>query len=231
MSERDQERLHRASDSRGEGGVNENVNEEERQAESVRSEDRSDDRTSESRATRSGSRRGASRRGADANQGTSWVSVIFGWVASIGAALLLVGIVGGIVGAILGLVGLGGGVISALIGLVITVFLIYLIGGYVAGRLAGHSGAKHGLLVPVLAIVITILLALIGGALGLAFLDQLQSVSQQALQGIPQGLTQFNAPQDAGIWGLVAGLLALAAMFGGAALGGKWGSKRTWPDT
>jgi hypothetical protein len=226
MSERDQGRLHRASDSRGEGGVNENVNEEERQAESVRSEDRSDDRTSESRAT-SGSRRGASRRGADANQGTSWVSVIFGWVASIGAALLLVGIVSGIVGAILGLVGLGGGAISALIGLVITVFLIYLIGGYVAGRLAGHSGAKHGLLVPVLAIVITILLALIGGALGLAFLNQLQSFSQQALQG----LTQFNAPQDAGIWGLVAGLLALAAMFGGAALGGKWGSKRTWPDT
>lgn len=223
MSERDHERLHRASDLRGE----EDVSEEERQTESARS----DDRRPGAQEERRGPARGSSRAGVDANQGTSWASVIFGWVASIGAALLLAGIVSGVVGAILGLVGLGGGAISAAIGLVVTVFLVYLIGGYVAGRMAGHSGAKHGLLVPVLAIVIAILLALIGGALGLSFLNQIQSVAQQALQGIPQGLTQFNAPQGAGLWGLIAGLVALAAMFGGAALGGKWGSKRTWPDT
>lgn len=168
---------------------------------------------------------------ADANQGKSWASVFFGWIASVGAALLLAGIVSGIVGVILGLVGLGGGAISGITGLVITVFLIYLIGGYVSGRMAGHSGAKHGLLVPVLAIVIFILLALIGGVLGLSFLNQIQSVSQQALQGIPQGLAQISAPRNASILAIVAGLIALVAMFGGAALGGAWGAKRTWPDT
>ena len=34
--------------------------------------------------------------------GTSWTSVIFGWLAALGAGLILSGIVGAIVGAILG---------------------------------------------------------------------------------------------------------------------------------
>lgn len=36
----------------------------------------------------------------EAELGTSWVSVIFGWITSLGATLLLAGIVGGIVGAL-----------------------------------------------------------------------------------------------------------------------------------
>src|ERR671920_46543 len=38
----------------------------------------------------------------DADRGTSWVSVVLGWLAALGAGLILSGIVGGIVGAILG---------------------------------------------------------------------------------------------------------------------------------
>ena len=39
---------------------------------------------------------------ADAERGTSWLSVILGWLAALGAGLILSGIVGAIVGAILG---------------------------------------------------------------------------------------------------------------------------------
>jgi hypothetical protein len=108
--------------------------------------------------------------------GTSWSSVIFGWLAALGASLILSGIVGGIVGAILGLVGVGGGT-AALIGFLLTLFLAFLIGGYVAGRLASRSGVKHGLFVPLLALVVTILLAIVGAALGYSFIDQLSGIT------------------------------------------------------
>src|ERR671912_982937 len=38
---------------------------------------------------------------------TSWTSVIFGWLAALGAGLILSGIVGAVVGGIVALVGLG----------------------------------------------------------------------------------------------------------------------------
>ena len=41
----------------------------------------------------------------DADRGTSWVSVVLGWLAALGAGLILSGIVSGIVGAIFGTAG------------------------------------------------------------------------------------------------------------------------------
>ena len=54
---------------------------------------------------------------------TSWTSVIFGWLAALGAGLILSGIVGGIVGGILGALGVQGGTeggIAGLVGLLVT---------------------------------------------------------------------------------------------------------------
>src|ERR671919_3002670 len=99
---------------------------------------------------------------------TSWTSVIFGWLAALGAGLILSGIVGGVVGGILGALGVQGGTeggIAGLVGLLVTLLLAFLIGGYVAGRLASRSGLKHGLLVPVLMLAVTIVLAGIGAVL------------------------------------------------------------------
>jgi hypothetical protein len=39
---------------------------------------------------------------ADDDRGTSWISVVFGWLTALGAGLILSGIVGGVIGAILG---------------------------------------------------------------------------------------------------------------------------------
>ena len=160
-------------------------------------------------------------RSTDTDRGTSWVSVVLGWLAALGAGLILSGIVGGIVGAILGTGSArqsateGGS--AGLIGLLITLLLAFIIGGYVAGRLASRSGLKHGLLVPLLALLVTVVLAGIGALIGVSFIDQLSGVT---LPGLPQ-----DAPQSLGTIATVAGILALLVPFIGGAIGGAWGAK------
>ena len=162
----------------------------------------------------------------DEDRGTSWLSVILGWLTALGAGLILSGIVSGIVGAIFGSAGRQGlteGGTTALIGLLITLLVAFLIGGYAAGRMASRSGLKHGLLVPLLALVVTLVLTIVGGLLGVSFIDQLSGIT------LPQG-AQESAQQAAPQQGLgtilsVSGILALLFPFIGGALGGLWGAR------
>ena len=161
------------------------------------------------------------RRRRESELGTSWASVIFGWLAALGAGLILSGIVGGIVGVILGAFGVEGGTeggIVALVGLLLTLLLAFLIGGYVAGRLASRSGFKHGLLVPLLALLVTIILAIIGSVIGYSFIDQLSGVT------LPQGAQQQVPQQNLGTILTIPGILALLFPFIGGTLGGIWGA-------
>jgi uncharacterized protein YacL len=164
--------------------------------------------------------------------GTSWVSVILGWLAALGASLILSGIVGAIVGGILGAVDIGqqgatSGGIAGLVGIIVTLLLAFLLGGYVAGRMASRSGVKHGLLVPLLALVVTLVLAIVGAVVGASFIDQLTGVTlpgpmQDAAQGATQAVKQ---PQNLGTILSVSGILALLIPFVGGAIGGAWGAK------
>ncbi len=154
------------------------------------------------------------------DRGTSWVSVVLGWLAALGAGLILSGVVSGIVGTMLGTAGRQAAQesgVAALIGLLVTLLLAFLIGGYAAGRMASRSGLKHGLLVPLLALVVTLVLAIVGGALGVSFIDQLSGVT------LPQGAQ--NAPQSLGEILTVSGILALLFPFIGGAIGGAWGAR------
>jgi hypothetical protein len=169
--------------------------------------------------------RAADRERREAELGTSWISVVLGWLAALGASLILSGIVGAIVGGILAALGVGDGTtsggISGLIGLLLTLLIAFYIGGYVAGRMASRSGVKHGLLVPLLALVVTVVLAIIGTALGASFIDQLSGVTlpgpaDQAAQSVPQ--------QGLGTILTVGGILALLFPFIGGALGGAKGA-------
>jgi hypothetical protein len=175
----------------------------------------------EERGRQGAHREGGSNQNVDAERGTSWLSVILGWLAALGAGLILSGIVGAIVGAILGAGGASSsateGGTAGLIGLLITLLLAFIIGGYVAGRLASRSGLKHGLLVPVLMLVITIVLAGIGALLGLSFLDNLSGVT---LPSVPN-----DAPQGLGTILTGAGILALLMPFIGGAIGGALGAR------
>jgi fatty acid desaturase len=162
----------------------------------------------------------------DTERGTSWVSVVLGWLAALGAGLILSGIVSGIVGTIFGTAGRQGlteGGTTALIGLLITLLLAFLIGGYVAGRLASRSGFKHGLLVPLLALVVTIVLAIVGGLLGISFIDQLSGITLP--QGAQQSAQQAAPQQGLGTILTVGGILALLFPFIGGAIGGLWGAR------
>ena len=157
--------------------------------------------------------------------GTSWVSVILGWLAALGTSLLLSGIVGATVGAIYSALGgssaATGGGIAGLIGVLLTLLIAFYIGGYVAGRMASRSGVKHGLLVPLLALIITVILAIIGAAVGASSIDQLSGVT---LPG-PAGRPAQNVPQQGlGTILSVSGILALLFPFIGGALGGGRGA-------
>lgn len=173
---------------------------------------RSTERTEEPRATH---------RYSEADRGTSWLSVVFGWLTALGAGLILSGIVGAIVGAILGAGGASSsateGGTAGLIGLLITLVVAFIIGGYVAGRLASRSGLKHGLLVPLVALVVTIVLAGVGTLLGLSFIENLSGVT---LPNVPN-----DAPQGLGTILTVAGILALLMPFVGGAIGGALGAR------
>jgi hypothetical protein len=162
-----------------------------------------------------------------AGRGTSWVSVVLGWLAALGAALILSGIVGAIVGALFAALGAKsgttGGGISGVIGLLLTLLIAFYLGGYAAGRMASRSGVKHGLLVAMLALVVTIVLGLIGAAVGANFIDQLgggvtlPGPAGKAAQNVPQqGLTTILS---------VSGILALLFPFIGGALGGARGAR------
>lgn len=170
--------------------------------------------------------REAERSRREAELGTSWVSVVLGWLAALGASLILSGIVGAIVGAIFAVLGASGGTqaggISGLVGLVLTLLIAFFLGGYVAGRMASRQGVKHGILVPVLALVVTVVLALAGGALGVSFVDQLSGIT---LPGPLNSVAQNATQQGLGTILTVSGVLALLATFLGGALGGARGAK------
>jgi amino acid transporter len=171
----------------------------------------------------SSARRGKVSDGAE--RGTSWISVVLGWLAALGAALILSGIVAAIVGAIVAILGIGagatGGGISGLVGILLTLLIAFFIGGYVAGRMASRSGVKHGLLVALLALVVTIVLGIIGAVIGANFIDQLSGVT---LPG-PAGKAAQNIPQQGLATILsVSGILALLFPFVGGALGGARGA-------
>ena len=160
-----------------------------------------------------------------AELGTSWVSVVLGWLTALGAALILSGIVGAIVGVIFAALGVGsgatGGGIAGLVGVLLTLLIAFFLGGYTAGRMASRSGVKHGLLVALLALVVTIVLAIIGAVVGASFIDQLKGVT---LPG-PAGKAAQNVPQQ-GLTTIlsVSGILALLFPFIGGALGGARGA-------
>ena len=73
---------------------------------------------------------------------TSWMSVLGGWIATIGAMALVAPAVAGVLfGA-----SVANNDIAPAIPVVVGIFVSYLIGGYVAGRMAGYLTSWHGML-------------------------------------------------------------------------------------
>jgi len=168
----------------------------------------------------------AAQRNPEIEGSTSWIGVLIGMLTASGAALLLSGIVGGIVALVVfALIGTGGSetgaAVSSIAGILATLFLAYLIGGYAAGRVASRKGTKHGLLAALLGVIVTILLAIIGTIVGVDISDNLSGV---VLPDVPadneqQGLGSLLA------FSVISGILILLVPFVGGAIGGPWGAR------
>ena len=75
---------------------------------------------------------------------TSWMSVLGGWIATIGAMALVAPAVAAVLAS--ANPGLGSNDIAPAVPVIIGIFVSYLIGGYVAGRMAGYRTSWHGML-------------------------------------------------------------------------------------
>lgn len=161
--------------------------------------------------------------------GIQWGSAFFGWLTSIGTAVLLTALVAG-TGTALGLAtdttpdeALDGaaqsvdtvGIIGAVL-LAVIVFVAYYAGGYVAGRMARLSGAKQGVAVWVWALVIAVVVAIIG-ALGGADLNVLANVN--GFPRLPIGEGELTTI------GIITAVVALLVSLLGAVVGGLAGMR------
>lgn len=91
---------------------------------------------------------------------TSWMSVLGGWIATIGATALVAPAVAGLlVGA-----NLGNNEVTSAVPVVIGIFISYLIGGYVGGRMAGYRTSWHGMLTAFFSLFVLLVLVLVSYA-------------------------------------------------------------------
>jgi hypothetical protein len=89
--------------------------------------------------------------------GTSWMSVLGGWIATIGAMAL---VAPAVAGALAG-VNIGTNDITSAVPVVIGIFVSYLIGGYVAGRMAGYRTSWHGMLTAFFSLFVLLVIVLL----------------------------------------------------------------------
>ena len=156
----------------------------------------------------------------DAFLTANYTSVLFGWLAMMGAALVLSSIASGFVAAGFDQDGSDTNAVRSWerAGFLATVFIAFLVGGYVAGRMAGRSGVRHGLMVPLLALAATLALVLFGLVIGVSLVENLSGVT---LPELPSETRQSLASIFS-----ASGVLALILIpFVGGAFGGAWGAR------
>ena len=139
---------------------------------------------------------------------TSWMSVLGGWIATIGAMALVAPAVAGVL--------VGGNLatndIALAVPVVIGILVSYLIGGYVAGRMAGYRTSWHGMLTAFFSLFVLLGLALLsyGAENGL-----FAGLGVNRLTDLVPGAAGLNAGSlgEALTFGALLGFLA--AIFGG----------------
>lgn len=142
--------------------------------------------------------------------GTSWISVMGGWIASVGTAALLSPFVGGFVAT-------RGGTpddLSLAVPAVLGVLLAYLVGGYVAGRMAGFSTSWHGMMTAFFGLFVVLAIILAGVAAERGYFGDVRISLPGSLPAVGEAVT----------FGAILGFLA--AIFAGW-LGGLLAPTRT----
>jgi uncharacterized BrkB/YihY/UPF0761 family membrane protein len=151
-------------------------------------------------------------------------AAFFGWLVSMGVAVILSGIVGAVLAAAgssanisqtdaqrqAGTIGVAAGIV-----LVVVLLVAYYAGGYVAGRMSRFDGGRQGLGVWVIGLIVT----LVAVGLGVAFGAQYNVLDRVSLPRIP-------VPTDQVTWGgIITALAVLVGTLLAALLGGKVGHR------
>ncbi len=145
----------------------------------------------------------------NARKGIRWGSVVLGWLVAVVAGLVISLVLAGIYGlmaeppAVTAPLSAGGVVISLISG-----FLAYLLGGFVAGRHAGRSGGLNGAMTAVFGLVVGLVVGIILTVFGATFAG-----------GVAMPPANFGLTGSVLLTGL---LLLLVNLFGGY-VGGKLG--------
>ena len=136
------------------------------------------------------------------------MSVLGGWIATIGAVALVAPAVAGLlVGA-----NIGNSDIAPAVPVVIGIFISYLIGGYVAGRMAGYRTSWHGMLTAFFSLFVLLVIVLLGYA---ADRGAFAGIGVNKLTDLVPGAAGLNVDSigNAVTFGALLGFLA--AIFGG----------------
>jgi hypothetical protein len=136
------------------------------------------------------------------------MSVLGGWIATIGAmALVTPAVAGLLVGA-----NIGNNDIAPAVPVVIGIFISYLIGGYVAGRMAGYRTSWHGMLTAFFSLFVLLIVVLLSYA---ADRGVFAGVGVNTLADLIPGAAGLNVDSlgNALTFGALLGFLA--AIFGG----------------
>ena len=146
---------------------------------------------------------------------TSWISVISGWLAALGATLVLGSVFAGT------LVTGDSEPQSQTVRLLVTLTVSFLVGGYVSGRMAGFYGLKHGLLVAFFSLILSVVLGLTGLAMGVSLPDNVNGATLPKLSDTRKVLELASSPSV---------ILATILSFAGGAIGGALGSKAFYKE-
>jgi hypothetical protein len=88
------------------------------------------------------------------------MSVLGGWIATIGAMALVAPAVAAVL--VSANPGIGSNDLATAVPVVIGIFVSYLIGGYVAGRMAGYRTSWHGMLTAFFSLLVFLVIVLLG---------------------------------------------------------------------
>jgi hypothetical protein len=150
--------------------------------------------------------------------GIDFPASLVGMLTALAFLVLFAGLVGAAIGAIGYQTGLSGNEeelsVASLIGGLVGLFLAYLLGGWTAGRIARYDGPPNGAMTGVWTLVLAAILGGLGAWLGSEY-DVLRNVD------LPQWFSRDALTAGA----IASGVLAIAAMLVGGALGGAWGER------
>jgi hypothetical protein len=154
--------------------------------------------------------------------GTAWGAVLGGWLATIGASVILTPLVAGLIAA-------AGSPpdpsdLALAVPVVLGLLLSYIVGGYVAGRMAGYRTSWHGMMTAFFTLFIVLVVLLVGGLVdrGVFAASGIRSLGDI----LPGASLATGSAGDALSFGAILGFLA--AIFGGW-LGGLLAPSHTLP--